>query len=186
MKNKFLPLITFILTFISCTSYKMPHIPGVFIADEILIEKINSQENSAKTNYSFTYNYKSCFENYVLNVFVENGNVTNFVLTEFKSKNKENTSEDKWHEYKEIINIQFEYKNQLFINNIFNNFTKIIEDAKNTFAAYPDCYYAKIEFEYSDEIPYILSCKSESLIMKPDIDGGNSSVEITISNFSAE
>ena len=56
----------------------------------------------------------------------------------------------------------------------------------NTFAAYPDCYYAKIEFEYSDEIPYILSCKSESLIMKPDIDGGNSSVEITISNFSAE
>lgn len=186
MKKLVLFICTVVLVFMgSCKFNKMAHDPGVSVNDELLSKKINSWKNLSKKNYSYTYYYKGAFENYKLDVSIEDGKVVGYVLKEYCGKVKGLVSDSEWNKCEEIFDTSFEDKNLFLIDNVLDDFSLIVADAKKNYENNSDSYYAKIEFTYSDDVPYILTCKSESCIMDNDSDGGHS-VEICISNFMDE
>ena len=170
----------------SCT-YKMPYKPGVTIEGEDTFYKNKKQwENDNIENYSFTFtrihsSYPSA--NYTVDITVKDGKVENCDLKEYRRKAKESLSSEEWTKEEDNFYGSHSDLEQFSIDSIFESFDSRIRNAYKSFSEYPDCYYANYSFTFSDEEPYVLSCKGESVLMIEDAVGNGARIKMQISNF---
>ena len=157
----------------------MPHTPGVTVDTEAFEFHKNLWDNCGIKNYSYTYSLNRYpYLNFIVDVTVTNGNIS-YDLKEFNQlKDSEITEIDKSYFDSEIGEIK-----NLLLENVFNEIELSIEGCFEDYYKEPDCYYANFDFTFSDDAPFILYCKSESSLMKENIDGGSGFVEIKIENF---
>lgn len=173
-------------------SYKMPYEPGCYVADKdsFYANKLLWEENIIDS-YSYTYTYeiyegsKALLGKDILDVFVEKGTVS-YVLKERDGYTEADVSEDSWNQLKETMDNLYKSGEELLIENIYKKINGLIEEGFKTYEENPKCFYKKIDFEFSETEPYLLSYDSYTNWMIKDLNGNAGRVVIKIENFKAE
>lgn len=175
-------------------SYKTPYEPGVYVDKEAFESHKQLWEENKIKNYTYTYSYEWRMDktathsySYKIDVTVENGEVSQYVLKEHDGKTEQDESSENWTSYKESLDIYTLKKDSNFflIENLYSKIENKIEASQKALNKDPECYYHEIEFDFIDEKPFILSCCSYTLIMEEKMEGNSGCEEFKIENFKA-
>ena len=181
--KKYVFFCVFIITAVLCFSckepYKMPYTPGVTVDEEAFNEHKTLWENCGIKNYSYTY----ILDRYppykvIADVTVINGEVS-YVLKEYNKYKGEEISEEE----KEYFEDMLGGKDNLLIENVYNEIQSDIERVKERYAKNSDCYYGNFIFDFLEEAQFISYCKFEACMMVEDLVGNYGYTEIKIENF---
>ena len=184
MKKYLLCLTIYLITlglFLSCDTdtNKMPYKAGVYVDEAKFLQQKELWDNNSVNNYTYTYiaNYyfskkkDNLLNNSVAEITVKDGQVLDVILKEIKKKTKEDLSQEEWNAKTEDFLNNYENKNYFLIENIYQ---KIDDSIKNAFTAYQknlNNYYAEINFNYTNDLPYLNTYDSYTLLMDKDLDG---------------
>ena len=184
MKNIIILVLIFTLALlvVSCEDkYEMPYNPGVNVDVESFNKHKELWNNSDVKNYSYTYKWKASYSPtacIIADVKVTDGKV-DYVLKQLELHKESEITEDD----KSYFEISIGSKENLLIENLYNEMQSDIESNYQSYSENPDCYYANFTFDFSDNLPFILRYKNESGLMKEDLGGGFGYIEIKIENF---
>ena len=184
MKNIIILVLIFTLALLVCScedKYEMPYNPGVNVDEQAFNKHKELWNNSGVKNYSYTYKWTGSYSPtacIIADVKVTDGKV-DYVLKQLELHKESEITEDD----KSYFEISIGSKENLLIENLYNEMQSDIESNYQSYRENPDCYYANFTFDFSDSLPFILSYKSESCLMKQYLVGNYGCVEIKIENF---
>lgn len=167
------------------TFYRMPYTPGVTVDSQTFEEKKESWNNSKPDDYDYTLSFSNIntHASCVVDVAVRDGHVSDYVLKEFEGKTEVDVSESDWNLYKESFDAELKNAESLLIENLYELIGNFIDEEIAEFNKNSDCYYSKFSFGFLNQNPFMGSCEIDSVLMKENLDGNGSRIEIKIDNF---
>ncbi len=184
------------MNFICCDNdtYKMPYKPGVYVDEEKFSQQKELWEKNSVNNYSYTYIENYSFSNkeqepiynYVAEVSVKNGIISEVTLKEFNKQKQEDLPEAQWKSYTEDFFNNYKEIDVFLIENIYQKISDSIRNAYTEYQKTSKKYYAEINFDFSNKLPFLLIYNSYVVIMDENLDGNSGKIEIKIENFKEE
>ena len=188
MKNSILFLLSIIIISFSLFScgdkYKMPYEPGIHVDKDALMEHEALWNRNEIINYKYTCKWENYTypDSFIAEITVSNRLVTECLLKKYNGKEKSNCTNDEWENY------ETRFKNNhaaetFLIEGLYNQIDETIDDFYRLYNESSDKVYSKVDFVFSDSLPYLKSCELFYLFMDKDADGNFSNIKIFINDF---